>query len=277
MANRLMFVPALCLVLVLGACATPPESPTRTARTVVSIPLDIGRLKITRSYDYPDPRLGVVYAYSGNFALTPDVYIYPNPFLAGPPSDEARMRSLEPEVLRFKNEIERAVQRGHYDSAEFHGTTDIRHAWRYGTVRGKRVTLTIVKDGHSALSHAYLFPVADRFVKIRISHYEYFGLADNMDWFAGELVDGTRVAFYDADGAPLVEVDDGLTMQDLLSRMDDAQVVAARKASLERAIVETLGGAVYYGEFDRKEPVLGPIESGAAQAETGPAGAGAPL
>lgn len=210
-ANRLVLFPALCLFLVLGACATVPE--TEAKRTVVSIPLDIGRLKITRSYDYPDPRLGMVYAYGGDFALTPDVYIYPNPFLAGPPSTEAAMRTLEPEVVRFKNEIERAVQQGHYDNAEFHGTTDIRHAWQYGTVSGKRVTLTIVKDGHSALSHAYFFPVADRFVKIRISHYEYFGLADNMDWFAEELVAGIRVAFYDAGDAPAVEADNGANAQ----------------------------------------------------------------
>jgi hypothetical protein len=208
-ANRLVLLPALCLSWVLAGCATVPETKTEPTRTVVSIPPDIGRLKIERSYDYPDPRLGMVYAYAGNFALTPDVYIYPNPFLAGVPSAEARMRTLEPEVVRFKNEIERAVRQGHYDSAEFHGTTDIQHPWRHGTVPGKRVTLTIVKDGNSALSHAYLFPVADMFVKIRISHYEYFGLADNMDWFAGELVRGMRVAFYDAGGSPVAGVDEG--------------------------------------------------------------------
>lgn len=204
----LVRVPALCLLLALIGCATVPEAPTEATRTVVNIPPDIGRLKIERSYDYPDPRLGIVYAYAGNFALTPDVYIYPNPFLTGSPSAEARRRSLESEVVRFKNEIERAVQQGHYDSAEFHGTTDIRHAWRYGTVSGKRVTLTIVKGGNSALSHAYLFPVGDMFVKIRISHYEYFGLADNMDWFAAELVGGIRVASHDTAGVPAVDTGD---------------------------------------------------------------------
>ncbi len=201
-AGRLVAVPVLYLLLAFAGCAAPPRTDTgmEATKTVVSIPPDIGRLRIARSYDYPDPRLGMVYAYSGDFALTPDVYVYPNPFLTGLPSPDSRRRSLESEVLRFKNEIERAVRQGHYDSADFHDTTDIRERWRYGTVSGKRVTLTIVKDGNVVLSHAYLFPVADMFVKIRISHYEYFGLADNMDWFAGELIGGLRVAFYDAKG-----------------------------------------------------------------------------
>lgn len=192
---------ALCLSLVLAACATPPAAPADVARTAVSLPVDIGRLRIERSYDYPDPRLGVVYAYAGDFALTPDVYVYPNPFLAGRPTAEALARSLESETLRFRNEIERAVQQSHYDSATFHDTTDIRYAWPYGTVEGKRITLTIMKDGNSALSHAYIFPVADMLVKIRISHYEYFGLAGNMDWFAGELMAGLRVTAYAGGGA----------------------------------------------------------------------------
>ena len=191
---------ALCLWLVLAACATPPPASV-AATTAVSLPPDIGRLKIERLYDYPDPRLGVVYAYAGDFALTPDVYVYPNPFLAGAPTAEARTRSLESETLRFRSEIERAVQQSYYDSATCHGTTDVRYAWPYGTVEGKRITLTIVKDGNSALSHAYIFPVADMLVKIRISHYEYFGLAGNMDWFAGELMAGLRVGSYAADGA----------------------------------------------------------------------------
>lgn len=193
-----LLVAALCAWLLLAACATAPREPSEPATTAVSLPLDIGRLKIERSYDYPDPRLGMVYAYAGDFALTPDVYVYPNPFLAGPPSAEAHARSLASEVVRFRNEIERAVQQSYYDSATFHGTIDVRYAWPYGTVEGKRITLTIVKDGNSALSHAYIFPVADMLVKIRISHYEYFGLAGNMDWFAEELMGGVRVASYSA-------------------------------------------------------------------------------
>lgn len=277
MVSKTVFVQVLCLLLVLAGCATAPPQEADVRSTAVSIPLDIGRLKIARSYDYPDPRLGTVYAYAGEFALTPDVYIYPNPFLVGPPSADARKRSLEPEVARFKNEIERAVQQGHYDSAEFHGTTDVRHTWRYGAVDGKRVVLTIAKDGNTALSHAYIFPVADMVVKIRISHYEYFGLADNMDWFAEELLRGMRLAFYDANGEAVIDADGGATMQDLLSRLDDVQVIEAREASLQRAVVETLGGTVYYGEFDTKEPVLGSVEGGAAQVEAGAAGAGRPL
>ena len=264
---RLVFVQALCLLLVLAGCATAPSPEVES--TVVSIPLDIGRLKIARSYDYPDPRLGTVYAYSGNFALTPDVYIYPNPFLTGPPTADAREQSLRAEVARFKNEIERAVQQGHYDSAELQGTTDVSHSWRYGTVDGKRVVLTIAKDGNSALSHAYVFPVADMIVKIRISHYEYFGLADNMDWFAEELLQGMRVAFYDAEGEALIDADTGAATQGLLSRFDDVQVIETRAASIQRAVVETRGGAVYYGEFDTKEPVLGSVESSGAKAGEG--------
>ena len=194
-------IAALFPWLVLAACATPPPVASEATPAAVSLPADIGRLRIERSYDYPDPRLGVVYAYAGDFALTPDVYVYPNPFLAGPPSADALARSLEWETRRFRNEIERAVQQSHYDSATFHGTTDVRYAWPYGTVEGKRITLTIVKEGNSALSHAYIFPVADMLVKIRISHYEYFGLAGNMDWFAGELMAGLRVGAYAAKGA----------------------------------------------------------------------------
>ncbi len=275
--SRIVFVRALCLLLVLGGCATAPPPNANVQSTVVSIPLDIGRLKIARSYDYPDPRLGTVYAYSGNFALTPDVYIYPNPFLAGSPTNDARKQSLRPEVARFKNEIERAVQQGHYDSAEFHGTTDVSHSLRYGTVEGKRVVLTISKDGNTALSHAYIFPIADMIVKIRISHYEYFGLADNMDWFAEELLRGMRVAFYDAEGEAVINAGGGASMQDLLSRIEDVQVIETREASIQRAVVETRGGAVYYGEFDTKEPVLGSAESGAAKAATGNAGTGRAL
>ena len=187
---------ALCACLVLVACATPPPPVSRSTPADVSLPVDIGRLTIERSYDYPDPRLGVVYAYAGDFALTPDVYVYPNPFLAGRSSAEARTRSLALEAQRFRNEIERAVQQSHYDSATFHDTTDVRYTWSYGTVEGKRITLTIVKDGNSALSHAYIFPVADMLVKIRISHYEYFGLAGNMDWFAETLMAGLSVASF---------------------------------------------------------------------------------
>src|SRR5690606_37542167 len=124
-----------------------------------------------------------------------------------------------------------------------------------------------VKDGNTALSHAYIFPVADMIVKIRISHYEYFGLADNMDWFAEELLQGLRVAFYDADGQPVIDADDGAAMQGLLSRPNDVQVIEMREASLQRAVVETRGGAVYYGEFDTKEAGFGSVESGAAQVE----------
>lgn len=275
-----MLVP-LGLLLVLAGCAATPrgDADAEVRTTVVSIPLDIGRLKIARSYDYPDPRMGTVYAYAGNFALTPDVYVYPNPFLSGPPSAKARKRSLEPEVMRFKDEIERAVEQGYYDAATFHGTSDFRHAWRYGILDGKKVALTIVKDGNSALSHAYIFPVADKLVKIRISHYEYFGLADNMDWFAEELLQGIRVAFYDGRGAPAmdVDVDGGAAVPDLLSRLNDVQVIETREGSVERAIVEIRSGAVYYGEFDTKEPVLGPVESSAATAEAGATGAGGGL
>ena len=267
-------IPALCLLLVLGACATAPQAPVDAPTAVVSIPLDIGKLKIERSYDYPDRRLGTVYAYAGEFALTPDVYIYPNLFLERRQNGDLRARTLELEVERFKREIEQAVQRGHYDAATFHATTDILQDWRYGTVAGKRVSLTIEKDGNPALSHAYIFPVADLFVKIRISHYEYFGLAENMDWFADELMRGTRVAFYDGDGAPVLGVGvDGNVPEPFVSRPEDARVVTARGATIEKAIIEARDGMVYYGDFDMKEPVTGAVESGAA---TRGAGAGRP-
>jgi hypothetical protein len=273
--NSFVRIPALGLLLVLGACATAPQVPLDTATAVVSIPLDIGKLKIERSYEYPDPRLGTVYAYAGEFALTPDIYIYPNPFLELRRTGNFPDRALQLEVERFKQEIEQAVQRGHYDAATVHGTTDILQDWQYGTVAGKRVSLTIEKDGNPALSHAYIFPVADLFVKIRISHYEYFGLADNMDWFADELMRGTRVAFYDGDGAPVLTVD-GNVPEQFGSRLEDARVVTARSATIEKAIIETRDGMVYYGDFDAKEPVTGAVESGAATIETRGAGAGRP-
>lgn len=274
--KRIVRIPALCLLLVLAACATAPGDVEGPPKTVLSIPLDIGKLKIERSHAYADPRLGTVYAYAGEFALTPDVYIYPNPFFREQPPDGLRMRTLELEVDRFKTEIERAVQRGHYDAASFHGTVDVRQAWKYGTVAGKRVSLTIEKEGNPVLSHAYIFPVADLFVKIRISHFEYFGLADNMDWFADELMRGARVAFYGEGGGPVLNVDvNGDVEKQLRSRLEDARVVTARDAYMEKAIVATRDGIVYYGEFDTKEPVTGFLDSGAAQVESR-AGAGRP-
>jgi hypothetical protein len=274
-AGRLVRFAALALLLVLGGCATVAQAPGDALTAHVSIPLDIGKLKIARSYDYPDPRLGTVYAYAGEFALTPDVYIYPNPFAGRRPTGELRARALRLEVERFKQEIEEAVQRGHYDAATFHDTIDILQHWEYGTVAGKRVSLTIEKDGHPVLSHAYIFPVADLFMKIRISHYEYFGLAGNMDWFADELMRGTRVAFYGRDGAPVLNVGaGGDAPEELSSRLEDARIVTARDATIEKAIVETRDGIVYYGEFDTKEPVTGTAESGAASA--GSRGAGVP-
>ncbi|HEX2139277.1 MAG TPA: hypothetical protein VHG33_06155 [Woeseiaceae bacterium] len=275
--NRFVRIPALCLLSVLASCATAPQESVDAPRAVVSIPLDIGKLKIERSYDYPDPRLGTVYAYAGEFALTPDVYIYPNPFLELRPTADLRVQTLALEVERFKQEIERAVQRGHYDAATFHETTDVRQAWEYGTVAGKRVTLTIEKNGNPVLSHAYVFPVADLFVKIRISHYEYFGLADNMDWFADELMRGTRVAFYGEDGGPVLNVGvNGNVPEQRASGLEDTRVVTARGATIEKAIVETREGVVYYGEFDTKEPVTGTSDSGARPFGTRGAGAGRP-
>lgn len=272
---------ALVAFAIVAACASPAPRPEEPARrqTVISIPLDIGKLKIGKSIEYADPRLGEMYSYAGNMALQPDVFIYPNPFLEGEVPVAFQQQSLERAVESFRHEINISVERGAYDSVEVIDVVDVSHDWKYGSAAGKRVSFTIIKDQYDFLSHAYFFSIGDRLLKVRMSSYPYPGLGDNMDWFVGELLNGARVARYDEDGGSIVGLDVRGDVEDQLrSRMDDLYVVKTRDAAIERAIVETKGREVFYGEFDRKEPIVGPVEAGlAGVGEDEPAGAdGAP-
>lgn len=261
----------ICLLALLTACAGPRSRHVEHVKQVehaapeTSIPLDIGKLKIAKSFQFPNPQLGTLYTYAGNMELHPDVYIYANTFVEGQPSYEVQVQTLEWEVARFKNEIDYVVMQGHYDSAEIRSTTVVTHEWKYGAITGKRISLDIVKNENVLLSHTYIFPMGDLFMKIRISHYDYPGLVDNMDWFVEQLIQGIRVAHYEDDGSPVINIGDGDVKQQLLSRLDDIFVVKARKEAMEKAVIETRDGAVYYGEFDKKEPVKGPAETGMLQ------------
>lgn len=108
------------------------------------------------------------------------------------------------------------------------------------------------------------------FLKIRISHREYFGLAANMDWFVGELLGGTRVAQLKEGSSPVLSIDvddqDDIEQQ-LRSNLDDIFVVDTRNQSMKKAIIETRNGEAVYGEFDKKEPVMGPAESQILQSD----------
>jgi hypothetical protein len=265
--RRIFQFPILGALAIVAACASPPPRPEQgdVRRTVVSLPLDIGKLKIEKSIEYDDARLGKLYSYVGNMALQPDVFIYPNPFVKGEPPADVRRQSLGWAAESFKGEIDYAVELGAYDSVEVTGVIDVSHDWRYGSAAGKRVSFTITKDQNDFLSRAYFFAIDDLLLKVRISNYRYPGLGDNMDWFVEELLKGIRVARYTEDGGALAGVDaNGDAEAQLLSRMDDLYVVNARQESIEKAILETKGGEVIYGEFDRKEPVTGPAEAGVA-------------
>jgi hypothetical protein len=254
-------------MFVLAGCATPPEVSEPVPGAVVSLPLDIGKLQLTRSYVYPEARLGTFYGYAGEFALYPDVYVYPNPFPGNLPSP-AGAESAERAAESFRDEIAYAVEQGAYESAEVLEVSEFVHDWKYGHLDGRRVSLTIVRDGQELVSRAYFFAVHDLLVKVRVSHFDYPGLMDNMDWFVGELLDGTRVVHYDEEGVPVIGIDSEHDLkQQLVSRLNDFQVVRAREEIMERAVSETRDGTVYYGRFEQREPITGPIEGKAPDAE----------
>lgn len=254
----------LAISALLGACAAAPEPSADGEdhrRTVVSLPLDIGKLKIHTLYEYPDPRLGSVYDYAGDFALQPDVYVYPNPFIGTAPPEGVRAASPDWAAALFEDEIAYAVEQGAYESAEVTGITDVAQDWKYGTLAGKCVILTTVRHGHELYSRAYFFAVWDQLVKVRISHFDYPGLGDNMDWFVDHLVAGMRVVILDQDGA-VIDVDrDGDVEQQFMSQMDDIVVVQTRNEIMQKAVSGTEDGRIHYGEFERREPITGPAEA----------------
>lgn len=262
MANRLAL---LALSVLLGACAAAPApSPDgeEHRRTVVSLPLDIGKLKIDSMYEYPDPRLGSAYDYAGDFALQPDVYVYPNPFIGAAPPAAVGAASPDWAAALFEDEIAYAVEQGAYESADVTAIADVAHDWKYGTLAGKRVTLTTVRHGHELYSRAYFFAVRDRLVKVRISHFDYPGLGDNMDWFVDELVAGMRVVSFDQNGGSVIDINpDGDVEQQFMSRLDDIVVVQMRNEVMQKAVSGTEDGRIHYGEFERREPITGPAQA----------------
>lgn len=265
MASRL---PALATLAVLAACTTPPapapdgEPPSRT---VISLPLDIGKLKLESLHEYPDPRLGSVYGYAGEFALFPDVYVYPNPFLGR--ASPAAVMAASPgwAADSFRDEMAYVVEQGAYESARVTEVSDVVHDWKYGALAGQRVSLTTVRDGQEFYSRAYFFAVQDLLVKVRISHFDYPGLGENMDWFVDELIAGARVVHYDENGGAVIGVGTERDVEEqVMSRMDDLVVVRTRNALMEKAVSETRDGTIHYGEFEREEPITGPVEDGRA-------------
>lgn len=276
--RRIVSFSILVTLATVAACTSPPprsEEP-ELRRTVVSIPLDIGKLKIEKSIEYADRRLGEMYSYAGNMALQPDVFIYRNPFLEGSPAIEFQQQSLGRAVESFKREINISVERGAYDSVDLIDVIDVSHDWKYGAAAGKRVSFTIMKDQYDFVSHAYFFAIDDMLLKVRMSSYPYPGLSENMDWFVGELLQGARVARYNEDGGAMVGTDpNGDVEEQLRSQLDDLYVVKTRNASMESAIVDRRNREVFYGEFDRKEPIVGPVEAElAGVGNDGLAGAG---
>lgn len=264
MANKL--APLATLALLVGCAAAPQPDPAQDdpRETVISLPLDMGKLKLDTRYDYSDPRLGSLYGYAGDFALQPDVFVYPNPFLGAAPPGAARAGSPAWAAASFKDEIAYAVGQGAYESAEVTEVADIAHDWKYGTLPGKRVSLVTVREGQEYYSRAYFFAVRDRLVKVRMSWFDYPGLDENMDWFVDELIGGLRVVYRDENGGPVIGIEPGDDLeQQLRSRMDDIVVVQTRNAIMEKAASGTDDGRIRYGEFERREPITGPADGGA--------------
>lgn len=255
----------------LTACAATPAPEAGAGdrqRTVVSLPLDMGKLKLASSYEYPDPVLGSVYGYAGDFALYPDVYVYPNPFLdqAAPPVAVAASPAWA--AASFEEEMAYVVERGGYESAEVTDVSDFACDWKYGTLSGRRVSMTTVRGGRELYSRAYFFAVRELLLKVRMSYFDYPGLRGNMDWFVEQLIGGMRIVRQAEGGGHALELDPaGDVERQLMSRMDDLVVLRTRNELMEQAISGREDGRILYGDFGRREPIRGPSEAGLVSPE----------
>lgn len=194
----------LLSLLLASACTLAPEpiekeSASPLAALPVPVPEELAKTRLVETHRFENPAAGVMYRYRGDIAMQPDVYIYPLPEVAIEILlEQGEAALLAAEYRRYISELELAVERNYYESFEEEFARQANGSFSYEGADGE-VSLefpvvwskvSLQAGGPQLDSYMVLAEINGNFVKLRISHPEYPGLEQNVQYFVNHFLTG---------------------------------------------------------------------------------------
>src|SRR5690606_15492959 len=176
---------AAVLVAVSPICTVAQTSWSDTVPDSV-MPAEIGPLRLTETFHYPEAHLGTLYRYRNDTELRPDVYIYP---VSRQPESGGAFDPAREEGMNFGRVLTAQKMRGQFDAFEIL-TREAQHLGEgRNAISGWHVHAVLERRGEKHDTHLFVYTLGDQTLKVRatysIGSVEFAAL----DSFVGDLLD----------------------------------------------------------------------------------------
>ena len=150
------------------------------------MPIEVGPLRLTETFHYPEAHLGTLYRYRNDTELRPDVYIYP---VSRQPESSGAFDPAREEGMNFGRVLTAQKMRGQFDAFEILKSEAQHLGEGRNAISAWHVHAVLERKGEKHDTHLFVYTLGDQTLKVRatypIGSVEFAAL----DSFVGDLLD----------------------------------------------------------------------------------------